>query len=79
MTYPMRMNGKLPPPIMCAACGKEVDDVRVFWDQLRRVEITEVRCHGEKDTCEIPEMHAVGVGDTLEITEAVAFKTERIT
>lgn len=42
--------------VRCAVCNKPVDEVLVSQNYYMDAVTVEARCHGDKDTCLIPEM-----------------------
>lgn len=59
--------------IRCAVCGKLVDEWRILKRPENKSLVYQVRCHGDVDTCEIPDS-----AEVRNMTEGVAFTTKRI-
>lgn len=65
----------VPPRVVCGMCGREVERVEWWRDDLRRTIEVRVYCHGEVDAAYLTDADLVA-RDT--IAEAVAFRTKRV-
>lgn len=62
--------------ITCAICDKPVDQMRMDYDVANGRHIVTVWCHGDTDTCEIPEVELAR--GQIDVTSGRAFTTKRI-
>ena len=54
----------------CAVCQKPVDEVRCWYDEMRRQRVYEARCHGAVERCELTDYTLAMVEGNLRFGEA---------
>jgi hypothetical protein len=63
------------PAIRCARCDKPVDEIWTTYDPWTRVTRFVVRCHGQRDTCELTDLDMLAIiGRGASIVNAIAFR-----